>query len=466
MGLFSSTKGKTQHRFGQMKQMLQDELREEARADAAAECHAEEAQCEAEDAPAGAADATEIMSSGEVVVEGVVVEEPAEPEAVRATTAGEVFGFSEQTVSVPPGDVGLTFDDRYSGRPLLVKEVAAGSPLFGRVQAGATLVAVDGVRATSSNIRDAISWDGRVVKPGLLDDDGAKTLIFQTGMDLGFTYVGRDRTVKDDGVEYVGREGIEGPLMSADAVVDILAMDRGHFDAANAAKARTHWLYGRPGKLGLSNGFDSPDKSCSPRPNSVQVQFCCVPPFEALFAPIACLVPALTCDFWFCHNCCYPHEDMAFPDWADRALVLTDKGVVGRQGFTGRVNAITWDGFRIEDVRIRTFDAPCLCSIPTGICFCCDEHSDQWFERDPLETACYFGFLFACCRCEFCQPEAPGLYRATISSIHHKREGRDDGGPMATIEVLALARSPDDLRSSLRAAKEKYGAPTAAEMAR
>ena len=33
---------------------------------------------------------------------------------------------------------------------------------------------------------------------------------------------------------------------------------------------------------------------------------------------------------------------------------------------------------------------------------------------------------------------------------------------MATIEVLALARSPDDLRSSLRAAKEKYGAPTAA----
>ena len=52
--------------------------------------------------------------------------------------------------------------------------------------------------------------------------------------------------------------------------------------------------------------------------------------------------------------------------------------------------------------------------------------------------------------------------------------------PTASIEVLALARSPDDLRSSLRAAKEKYSraspkarladvlacAPKAGEMAR
>ena len=412
------------------------------------------------------------MSPGEVVVEGVVVEQPAEPEAVRATTAGEVFGFSEQTVSVPPGNVGLTFEDRYSGRPLLVKEVAAGSPLFGRVQAGATLVAVDGVRATSSNIRDGVAFDrvARVAKPGLLDPYAtkARTLIFQTGMDLGFTYVGRDRTVRDNGVMYVGREGIKIPLMSADAVVDILAMDRGHFDAANAAKARTHWLYGNPGGLGLSNGFDSPDKSCSPRPNSVQVQFCCVPPFEALFAPIACCCPALMiCDFWFCHNCCNPHKDMAFPDWADRALVFTDKGVVGRREFTGKVNAITWDGFRIEDVRIRTCDAPCLCSIPNIIY--CGEHSDPRFDPDPLALACYFGFLFACCRCEFCRPEAPGLYRATISSIHDTKHGSGDNewwSPTASIEVLALARSPDDLRSSLLAAKEKYGAPKAAEMAR
>ena len=78
-----------------MKQMLQEELREKGCADAAAECHAEEAQYKAEDAPAGEAGATEIMSPGEVVVEGVVVEQPAEQEAVRATTAGEVFCISE-----------------------------------------------------------------------------------------------------------------------------------------------------------------------------------------------------------------------------------------------------------------------------------------------------------------------------------------------------------------------------------
>ena len=49
------------------------------------------AHCEAEDAPAGAADATEIMSPGEVVLEGVVVEQPAEP------TAGEVLGISKRS---------------------------------------------------------------------------------------------------------------------------------------------------------------------------------------------------------------------------------------------------------------------------------------------------------------------------------------------------------------------------------
>ena len=165
------------------------------------------------------------QAQGEVVVEGVVVEQPAEPAAVRATTAGEIFGISEQTVSVPPGDVGLTFD-----WPLVVKEVAAGSPLFGRVQAGAALVAVDGVRATPYNIRH----NQKKGQKDLLDATKAKTLIFQTGTGLG-------------GVKYVGREGIVGPLMSTDAVVDVFAMDRGLFDAANAAKARTHWLHGEPG---------------------------------------------------------------------------------------------------------------------------------------------------------------------------------------------------------------------------
>ena len=179
------------------------------------------------------------------------------------------------------------------------------------------------------------------------------------------------------------------------------------------------------------------------------------------------------CDFWFCHNCCYPHKDMAFPDWADRALVFTVKGVVGRStGWpytaNGGINAITWNGFRIGDVRIRTFDGPsCMCSTPMmqGLIESCDNR----FDPDPLVLACYFGIGCICCRYACHQPEAPGLYRVTIASIHKTTVSDGDSSysfPTASIEVLALARSPDDLRNSLRAAKEKYGAPKSAKMAR
>ena len=160
------------------------------------------------------------------------------------------------------------------------------------------------------------------------------------------------------GCSYVGREGIVGPLMSTDAVVDVLAMDRGLFDAANAAKARTHCLRGEPGNLALIDGGGNPVENCCVLP--------LVPPLFVLCCLLGSLFALFDCECWCC-CCCRkstPHEDMAFPDWADRALVFTDKGVVGRQEFTGKVNAITWDGFRIEDVRIRTFDAPCLCTSP------------------------------------------------------------------------------------------------------
>ena len=387
------------------------------------------------------------------MVEGVVVEQPA---AVRATTAGEVFGISEQTVSVPPGDVGLTFDDRDWRRPLIVNHVAAGSPLFGRVQAGAALVAVDGVRATPYNIRDEKGGIFMKGQKGLLDATKAKTLIFQTGRDLG--------------IAYVGSKGIWAPLMSADAVVDSFAVDRGLFDAANAAKARTHWVHGRPGGLGVTDGVG---------PSTIPTQFCCVPPFWSLASVILCPFAA----YGYFANRRNPHEDMAFPDWADRALVFTDKGVVGQRLFSakerktepdapytanGGINAITWNGFRIGDVRIRTFDGPsCMCSTPMmqGLIESCDNR----FDPDPLVLACYFGIGCICCRYACHQPEAPGLYRATISSIHKTTVSDNEHSqtwPTASIEVLALARSPDDLRNSLRAAKEKYGAPKAAKMAR
>ena len=112
-------------------------------------------------------------------MEGVVVEQPAEQEAVRATTAGEVFCISEQTVSVTPGKVGLTFDYTPRGPTLVVTRVAAGSPLFGRVHAGAKLVAVDGVGATPDNIQDVKGGIFTRGRKGLLDATKAKTLIFQ-----------------------------------------------------------------------------------------------------------------------------------------------------------------------------------------------------------------------------------------------------------------------------------------------
>ena len=207
-------------------------------------------------------------------MEGVVVEQPAEPEAVRATTAGEVFCISEQTVSVPPGNVGLTFEGldedghRESCRPVVTR-VATRSPLFGRVHAGAKLVAVDGVGATPSNIQDVKGGIFTKGRKGLLDATKAKTLKFKTGTGLG-------------GVKYVGREGIVGPLMSTDAVVDVLAMDRGLFDAANAAKARTHWLRGEPGNLALIDGGGNPVENCCVLP-LVAPLFVIVLPFGSPF---------------------------------------------------------------------------------------------------------------------------------------------------------------------------------------
>ena len=89
---------------------------------------------------------------------------------------------------------------------------------------------------------------------------------------------------------------------------------------------------------------------------------------------------------------------------------------------------------------------------------------------DPLVVGPYCGCCIPvygnCCRCIFIQPNVDRLYRATIFSDHTTTysSGEDGSTEIVTgsIELLALARSPDDLRNSLRAAQEKYGAPAAA----
>ena len=48
---------------------------------------------------------------------------------------------------------------------------------------------------------------------------------------------------------YVGANGFETPVRAEEPVVDVVVVDRKLFDAANAAKARTHFCWGIPGSL-------------------------------------------------------------------------------------------------------------------------------------------------------------------------------------------------------------------------
>ena len=118
MGLFSSTKPpkgqkKKYHRFGHgesMKQMLRDELREDAGATAAtsptaAERHAEEV----EDAPAGAADATEMYKR--------IADWYSSPEGDALRAAWGQYPASAESLESWPGFVAVTnaYLDREAG---------------------------------------------------------------------------------------------------------------------------------------------------------------------------------------------------------------------------------------------------------------------------------------------------------------------------------------------------------------
>ena len=242
---------------------------------------------------------------------------------------------------------------------------------------------------------------------------------------------------------YVGANGFgtvaDSPVCAAEPVVDVVGLDRKLFDAANAAKARTHFCWGRPGSLaGVSN---EPQVPCL----GLAEGLCCVFPSPVLgFSPI--FLGAL-----LYNTLCSKHRDMEFPPWADSALILTDKGVIGRRYFgpDSGISAISWGGFDVDrNVRIRSYDT-CRCTFCEGDTLTNDPVSNSW---DPLVCGLYFGCLLPCCRCICIQPKEPGLYRATIFSKHTTKGFI----PTGSIDLLALARSPVDLRSSLRVCKEKY----------
>ena len=256
------------------------------------------------------------------------------------------------------------------------------------------------------------------------------------------------------GVEYIRAPQLghlrTSPVTPTDAVVDVFALDRSLFDAANAAKRRVHVCNGNPGTLSVENSL------CVQLPP-------CVPPWT-VFYPLGCL-PQVR------NLICCPHADMDFPSWAEHALILTEKGIVGRremrpdrdrgsglEHYLRDVNAIAWDGFDVDKIEVRRY------SEDKG-CYICDDPP----LLDPLSYRLSIGILFPCFFKALCKPTTPGLYHAKIVSAHQTEVSHGDSSVdinTAEIDLIALARSPDDLLECLRAAKAKYEAPAAAEMDR
>ena len=261
------------------------------------------------------------------------------------------------------------------------------------------------------------------------------------------------------GVEYIrapqmgpdDREHLRtSPVTPTDAVVDLFALDRSLFDAANAAKRRVHVCNGNAGTL------TAEDSLCS---NSL-----CVLPWTAFFF-VGCCLPQIR------NSCCTPHKDMDWPPWAEHALILTENGIVGRREmrpdrdrgskllhYQRDVNAIAWDGFDVDKIEVRRY------SEDKGCYICVDQPL-----ADPLSYRLSIGILFPWFFTVLCKPTTPGLYHAKIVSAHQTEVSSGDSSSYyntAEISLIALARTPEDLLESLRAAKAKYEAPAAAAMER
>jgi len=285
------------------------------------------------------------------------------------------------------------------------------------------------------------------------------------------------------GAVYIGPLGLDTPVNAADRVIAVFAVDRRLFDETNAAKMKTHLLHsGDNNQRGSLERGDMGGSAVEGGMMDLVEQYLCVVPWTGLvFMSMLCITGIYPQSGSLLDSLSRKHSNMAWPMWADKALVLTEKGVVGRRYFgpdrptthgdrdvNEGVNAISWDGLDVDQVRIRTFDAPaCMTKWPSR-----GPPADPRFERDPLVVGFFCGLGTACCKRHCTQPDVPGLYRATIQSTHESRDnsGSGDAGPIiwhtASIDLLALAKSPDVLLNTLREAKAKYGAPTAATMER
>ena len=97
------------------------------------------------------------------------------------------------------------------------------------------------------------------------------------------------------GVEYVRARNVPfAPLLPTDAVVDVFALDRSLFDAANDAKRRVHLCNGAPGTLDIDPSV------------CVALGGPCTPPWTAHFIVFCPLVLAPQ----ICNLICYKHKDI------------------------------------------------------------------------------------------------------------------------------------------------------------
>ena len=161
---------------------------------------------------------------------------------------------------------------------------------------------------------------------------------------------------------YVGANGFgtvaDLPVCAEEPVVDVVGVDRKLFDAANAAKARTHFCWGIGSLAGGS--YDEPGPEPKMAILGAAEGLCCVPPWAGYMLAFS---PIFLSAFLY-NTLCSKHKDMEFPPWAGAALVMTDKGVIGRRHFVphSQINAISWGGFNVDrNVRIRSYDM-CRCT--------------------------------------------------------------------------------------------------------
>ena len=272
---------------------------------------------------------------------------------------------------------------------------------------------------------------------------------------------------------YIGLKGPERRVMDTDIVKGVVGLDRQKFALANAAKKKVHVCQGRPGTL--SSGM----ASCVQGPAGP-----CVIPWTAhwvVFCPLMC-APLIA------NATCCPHRDMEWPDWADKALVYTEYGIVGKSEMRdeSEYHAILWDGFDVSNegeakgIKVLQYDAPRKCQ-PSYCCSRTDNMNEDGFtttrveigsswDIDPLTCYLQFGLLlFPCCERVFCQPEgddASGLYHLYVDSKHLTRESGDNGETFATgrIRLIGLAPNAGMVVEGIRAAAAAYQPPAAKVM--